>query len=67
MSLQSEPRLTYSRAKAFLFVALAFALFAASPTPGWESSNPTGRSLRITGDVGHPLVLHEGDLLAMRR
>jgi hypothetical protein len=53
-----------------LALVILFSALAALPSfsPGQQSANTTpGATLRITGEVGHPLLLHEMDLLTLKR
>jgi len=58
-----------SRPWRFIAAAVLIALsVAAAPALSQQSSKSAGRAeLRITGAAGHPLVLHDEDLLAMKR
>lgn len=52
------------------FLALWCAAFAFLASPSWGQPTPPpagGPTVRISGLVAHPLLLHETDLLAMKR
>jgi len=70
VSFQTGPKHIHWRVGSLSALAFLFVVLLASPSvsSGQAGSNATnGGTLRMTGEVGHPLVLREADLLALER
>ena len=71
MSLQAERGYTFWKVGSLLALGIIVSVLVALPalSSGQQSANTasSAATLRITGEVGHPLVLHATDLLTLRR
>ena len=70
MSLQAERGYTFWKVGSLLALGIIVSALVGLPSlsSGQQNANTaSGATLRITGEVGHPLVLHATDLLSLRR
>jgi hypothetical protein len=68
--LQAEREYTFWKVGSLLALGIIVSALGASPSlsSGQQNANTaSSATLRITGEVGHPLVLHSTDLLSLRR